>query len=271
MVRSSVFYQAAHRAVLPKYLALVLASGAVLTPASGPFRQNRRDPIPAKLMVETVLFFANFAVQRLFIFKPSRKAEAPGGRAAPALLLGTICALVFFVLLAVEWLRLSNRPSFFRSPSGIPIGLKRFEHYTGAYLALAVPLLVIVPWIFAGFMAALLAVLSAVSIGPQAVLATSFFLLSSCALGSKLLRVKEDSAENHLLATLLGAAGYIFAMTFLARQPVNHPAVWAGILAAPFCSTRAACGGAWRSGSAVCATPNCVLSASARRSRCSCS
>src|SRR5581483_354681 len=35
------------------------------------------------------------------------------------------------------------------------------------------------------------------------------------------------------LATVLGTSIYIFLMTFLARQPVNYPAVWLVLLALP--------------------------------------
>jgi hypothetical protein len=72
------------------------------------------------------------------------------------------------------------------------------------------------------------------AVGPQAVLATAFFLIASCALGSKLLgRAEQDSVETHLCATLLGMGVCIFLMTFLARLPVNYPAVWAVLLAVP--------------------------------------
>jgi hypothetical protein len=61
-----------------------------------------------------------------------------------------------------------------------------------------------------------------------ALLAVAAFLISACALGSKLLGASDDSsAENQLCATLLGIAVYIFLMTFLARLPVNYPAVYA--------------------------------------------
>jgi hypothetical protein len=39
--------------------------------------------------------------------------------------------------------------------------------------------------------------------------------------------------RNQLCATLLGIAVYIFLMTFLARLPVNYPAVYAVLLAIP--------------------------------------
>jgi hypothetical protein len=115
-----------------------------------------------------------------------------------------------------------------------PVGLHRLARFGGEYLAVAVPLLLMVPWTFAGLVFGLTILGTAIAVGPQAVLATAFFLIASCALGSKLLgRSKEDSVETHLCATLLGMGVCIFLMTFLARLPVNYPAFWAVLLAVP--------------------------------------
>ena len=87
MVRRSVFYsKQRHKTVLPKYLLLVLVSGTVsyagIRLLSAKLGIN---PVSAKLMVETVLFFANFAVQRMFIFKPQAGGRGPGaGGQGPA-------------------------------------------------------------------------------------------------------------------------------------------------------------------------------------------
>jgi len=79
MVRSSVFYsKQRHKTVLPKYLLAVLVSGAV-SYAGIRFLSARLgiNPVSAKLMVETVLFFANFAVQL------SGRSKAPIKSALP--------------------------------------------------------------------------------------------------------------------------------------------------------------------------------------------
>jgi hypothetical protein len=115
-----------------------------------------------------------------------------------------------------------------------PIGLKRFTRYIGEYLALAVPLLLMVPWTFAGLMGALLLLLTAISVGPQPLLSAGFFLISSCALGSILLgRSKTGSVTIQLCATLLGSGVYVFLMTLMARLPVNYSLVWGILLAIP--------------------------------------
>jgi hypothetical protein len=65
-------------------------------------------------------------------------------------------------------------------------------------------------------------------------LAVAFFLISACALGSRLLGRKHDDApESQLFSALLGTGVWIFVMTLVARLPVNYPAVWAGLLAVP--------------------------------------
>src|ERR1019366_2608095 len=125
-----------------------------------------------------------------------------------------------------------------------PVGLQRLARFGGEYLAIAVPLLLIVPWTFAAMVFGLAILGTAIAVGPQAVLATAFFLIASCALGSKLLgRSKEDSIATHLCATLLGMGVWIFLMTFLARLPVNYPVFWAVLFAVPVVWDRR---GVWR-------------------------
>jgi len=71
MVRSSVFYsKQKHQSVLPKYLTLVVVSGTASYWGIHLMRERLGvSPVPAKLLVETILFFVNFAVQRLFIWE----------------------------------------------------------------------------------------------------------------------------------------------------------------------------------------------------------
>jgi len=91
-----------------------------------------------------------------------------------------------------------------------------------------------VPWTFAAAVTALTAAGTAFAIGPLALLAVAFYLISSCAVGSRLLgRKHSDSPESQVFSTLLGAAVWICAMNLVARIPVNYPAVWAALLAIP--------------------------------------
>jgi glycosyltransferase involved in cell wall biosynthesis len=268
MVRRSVFYsKQRHKTVLPKFLLLVLVSGTVSY--AGIRLLSARlgiNPVSAKLMVETVLFFANFAVQRMFIFKPQSSnaggtaratstppptfSESEVGQAVPpaqpAASRQWDVWLVFLVFLAALGLEVYGFRTghLFSQHIWEPVGLQRLARFGGIFLAVAAPLLLIVPWTFAALVFGLTILGTAIAVGPQPVLATAFFLIACCALGLKLLgRSKEDSIATHLCATLLGIAVCIFLMTFLARLPVNYPAFWAVLLALPVaCDLR----GVWR-------------------------
>jgi putative flippase GtrA len=137
-----------HKAVLPKYLLLWLASGMatyggirLLTSRLG------MDALPAKLSMETLLFLANFAVERLFIFKPEEPAPARAAaprpvRTLPAGLISAVVLVIFLAALAVEAYGFRTANLFSQSVWD-PIGVKRFLRYMGMYLGLAVPLLVV--------------------------------------------------------------------------------------------------------------------------------
>jgi dolichol-phosphate mannosyltransferase len=235
-VRGSVFYShQQHKKVLPKYLLLALVSGAASYGGIRLLATVGIATVPAKLTVESLLFLVNFAVQRLFIFKPGeRKPEAEvETRRGPAWLPSTLVAAVFLGALAVEAYGFRTA-ALFSQEIWEPIGVRRFLKYIGMFLGIIVPLLMMAPWSLAGAIAALTVVGTAFAIGPLALLAVVFYLISSCALGSRLLgRKHDDGPESQLFATLLGAAVWIFAMTLVARIPVNYPAVWAAVLAIP--------------------------------------
>ena len=236
MVRRSVFYsKQRHKTVLPKYLLLVLVSGSVSYAGIRLLSAKLGiDPVYAKLIVETILFFANFAIQRMFIFEPQAQLAPEPPKPVARRQWGAWLVLpVFLGALGLEVYGFRTG-HLFSQHIWEPVGLQRLAKFGGEYLAVAVPLLLIVPWTFAALVFALTILGTAIAVGPQAVLATAFFLIASCALGSKLLgRAEEDSVETHLCATLLGMGVWIFLMTFLARLPVNYPAFWAVLLAAP--------------------------------------
>ena len=235
-VRSSVFYShQRHKTVLPKYLLLALVSG---TASYGGIRLLAATmgiaAIPAKLAVESVLFLVNFAVQRLFIFKPEGRSQEPEVKTTrDPRPLAAVVAAVFVGALAIEAHGFLTA-TLFSQDVWVPIGVTRFLKYIGIFLGASVPLLTMVPWSYATAIGGFTAVGTAVAIGPMALLAVVFYLGSSCALGSRLLGRKHgDAPESQLLATLLGTAVWIFAMSLVARIPVNYPAVWAGLLAVP--------------------------------------
>jgi len=241
MVRRAVFFsKLRHASVLPEYLLLVCLSG--VTSYAGIQLLNSRFHIqllPAKLLVESLLFFANFAIQRDFIF--GRSPEGSGqDRARPAWIDSVPSWIPRAVLASLAVLLLGTVLHGFRAErmwlnSGwTAIGSYRFLHYTKIFWAASLAILLVVPAAFAPIVAVLVAVATAVAIGPLALLAVAAFLIASCALGSKLLGTSgEPSPENQLCATLLGIAVYIFLMTFMARLPVNYPAVYLVLLAIP--------------------------------------
>ena len=250
MVRARVFAsREAHRVLLPRFLLLVGASGTA-SYLGIHYLTTRLDvtAMPAKLFVETLLFFVNFTVQRLFIFhgREATRVRRPWprlGRFYAWLLLAVLAALV---VLEIYGFRTSH---LFSQEIWEPAGRARLIQFAALYLAAATALLILVPWAFAGLAAALLVVLTAIGIGPAALLSVLFFLVSAWSLGRVVLR--EDSspirAPNvsegfpvtpHLLALLLGMSVYIFLMPFVARLPVNYPWLYALVLALPILANR---------------------------------
>ena len=278
MVRARVFAsREAHRVLLPKYLLLVLTSGTAsylgiqyLTTRLGVTAMS------AKLFVETLLFFVNFAVQRMFIFH-SREGAGVGNRArgdrAPWVRFYTwliLAVLAMLVALEVYGLRTSH---LFSQEIWDPEGRARLPQFAALFLAAATALLILAPWIFAGLAVALLVVLTAIGVGPLAFLAVVFFLLSAWSLGGLIVGRTPRSAADapvglrgvdeadlagekrvqgdprglaqraprppHLLSILLGMAIYIFLMPFAARLPVNYAWVYALVLALPILANRA--------------------------------
>src|ERR1035437_2456775 len=192
MVRARVFVsREAHQVLLPKYLLLVVSSGTA-SYLGIQFLTTRLGvtAMPAKLFVETLLFAVNFAVQRMFIFhgregngegngedKAARRPRAPSVRFYTWLILAVLAVLV---ALEIYGFRTSH---LFSQEIWDPQGRARLPQFAALYLAAATALLILLPWIFARLAAALLVVLTAIAIGPAALLAVVFFLISAWSLG----------------------------------------------------------------------------------------
>jgi glycosyltransferase involved in cell wall biosynthesis len=229
MVRARVFVsKERHLVLLPKYLLLVVASGTasylgirIIT------ARLAITAMPAKLFVETLLFFVNFAVQRTFIF---RNREDSGRRPLPALSCRFYAWLILVVLAVLAGVEVYGfgTSHLFAQQIWAPQGWVRLLQFGALYIAVATTLLILAPWIFAGLAATLLLVLTAIAIGPAAIFAVLLFLLSAWSLGTLVGRQKEP-----LLATLFGIAAYIFPMPFVARLPINYAWVYGAVLAIP--------------------------------------
>jgi glycosyltransferase involved in cell wall biosynthesis len=226
MVRRSVFYsRQRHLSTLPKYLGLVLLScaasygGIQLLGASVGI-----PPVAAKLMVESALFFVNFAVQRLLIF---RSPDAPPREPweIPARPFAILLWLVLAALIGVE-IHGFRTGHLFAQDLWHPTGLQRFWRYGRIFALFSVPVLALAPRAFLPLVAAIALAGTALAAGPLALAATALFLISACAVGSRIV-------EDEMLATLSGTGVFILLMLAVARMPVNYSAVWACALLLP--------------------------------------
>ena len=234
MVRRTVFFsRERHFYVLPKYLLLVCVSGAAsYAGIELLYSSSHMRPLAAKLLVETLLFFANFAIQRDFIFG-KREGEQVKETVRPASMHTVALAAAAIALLWIEW-RGFRSGHLFAQEIWSQVGRQRFIHYTWLFGLAGSAILLIAPPAFAAIAVGLMVVATVIAVGPLPILAPAAFLLASCALGSKLLGGRaDDTAEGQLCATLVGVGVYVFLMTFLARLPVNYWAVYLMMLAVP--------------------------------------
>jgi glycosyltransferase involved in cell wall biosynthesis len=245
MVRARVFASREdHEVLLPKYLLLVVTSGTASYLGIQLFMTRLAvSAMPAKLFVETLLFFVNFTIQRTYIFhgpegNGERLRRAPSGRFYTGLILAVLAALV-----AVEVYGLVHG-HLFAQTIWSPEGLARVLQFAALYIAASAALLILAPWIFAGLAAALIVLFTAIALGPLALLSVLFFLLSAWSLGALVVGrtpwSAADAPVGHLLSLLLGIAIYIFLMPFTARLPVNYAWVYVLVLSLPVLANRSA-------------------------------
>jgi glycosyltransferase involved in cell wall biosynthesis len=229
MVRRSVFYsRERHQKVLPKYLGLVVVSGA--TSYAGIrwlIAVLRMGAVPAKLLVESALFLVNFTVQRVFIFQPQEGGRNQERRFQRFFTLIIAALLIALAAVETEGFLTSH---VFAQDIWTPAGARRFARYTIAYLLVAIPLLLKFPSRFFAVMTLLMLALTALSAGVQPVVAVVFFLVSAFAFGTLLMGRR---GANPLCTLLLGAGLDVFVMMLTSRLPVNNPAVWTALLAIP--------------------------------------
>ena len=241
MVRRTVFFsQLRHASVLPKYLLLVCLSGCASYAGIRLLNSSFAiGMVPAKVLVESLLFFANFAIQRDFIFGKNATPYHPKtirrkwniARYKPSM--SQVLAGAAIVLLAI-FLFGFLAGHLWTNPGWTLLGGHRVMRYTALFAAASLPLVLFASGLFAPIVAALFTLATAMALGPLALLAVALFLISAWALGSKLLGAGgESSVDRDLCAVLLGIAVYIFLMTFIARLPVNYPAVYLVLLAIP--------------------------------------
>jgi hypothetical protein len=91
--------------------------------------------------------------------------------------------LVSVVALEIHGFRTAH---LFAQEIWYPAGLERLLRFSGLYAAIATAFLILAPWAFASLVTGLFLLLSAISVGPQALLAVIFFLVSAWSLGEML-------------------------------------------------------------------------------------
>jgi hypothetical protein len=143
----------------------------------------------------------------------------------------------FLCMLGAEAYGFSTH-ALFAQQIWVPAGLKHLARYTGWFLAVAAPALLMAPWLFTPLICAAVVCLTAAAVGPMAVFGVAFFLLSGHALGRKLL------GTPGACATLLGVSVYLLLMNLTARAPLNYWWTWGIVLAIPLAADWR---GAWRS------------------------
>jgi glycosyltransferase involved in cell wall biosynthesis len=223
MVRKTVFAsEEGHQVLLPRYLLLVASSGTAsylgiqfLTSRFGV------NAMPAKLFVETLLFFVNFAIQRMFIF---REARPGGGKVFARLILLVLAAVI---ALELYGLRTSH---VFAQEIWEAAGKARAIWFAALYAGVSTALLIMVPWLFVPLAVVLIAGLTVIFLGPATAGSVALFLVSAWSLGRLLGRRLKHSAAVDLL---LGIAVYIFILPFAVRVPVNYWWTYAIVLAIP--------------------------------------
>ena len=148
-------------------------------------------------------------------------------------LFGWVVAFVLFAAICLEVYGFSLR-NLFTQRIWDAVGLQRLAYFTGLFVAIAAPILLVVPWCFAGLAIGIVMFGTALSVGLQPPFAVALFLVSSDTLGRRVLRDDDtESWESEILVTLIGMGAYIFLMYVAARWPVNYPAVWGSVLIAP--------------------------------------
>jgi len=229
VARSKVFKsQQPHGSAFFQYVLLVAANGCVSY--FGVRALAGFAPIVvAKIVVESLLWCATFAVQRLLIFR--RDVRAPAIARTKAIHpFGLLAAIALFALVVVELHGVAVQ-RIFSQEIWLDPGWTRFLRYTKIYSVVALALVLSPPSVWLAFIGLGL-VLTAMSTGVAAVAATILFLWSCSALGSIVL-ARAERFTDELCAFLTGAGIYILFMTATARLPVHSAPVWITLLLAP--------------------------------------
>ena len=229
MVRWAVFQtRNRHSTTVPRYLTLVVASGAVSYACISLLLNATHIPVLwAKIGVESLLFFVNFAVQRDWVFRRgSSDTEEPAAR--PSRLFGLLlwAALLFPLVLEIVYFRSAHLLAL---PTWDAIGQRHFEHYAWWFAAGAAFIGVFLRRYFVSIVAGVILVCSLLAVGPLAVFAVLLFVFSATLLG----RLVFGGAVEARLAFPGGLAVWIVAMSLTAHLPIHYPGTYLAALLLP--------------------------------------
>ncbi|MGA3024234.1 MAG: glycosyltransferase [Bryobacteraceae bacterium] len=229
MVRWAVFRaRDSHSTAFPRYLALVLASGAASYAGITLLMDATHLPVLwLKIGVESLLFFVNFAVERDWVFTRAhgQAAEASG---EPSPLARPLLWAALLVPLVLEMVCFRSG-HLLSQPTWEPAGLRRFEHYTVAFTAVALVFAVLRRRYFLPVCIAAILICSTWAVGPMAVGAVVLLVFSATVLG----RLVFGETVEARLAFLAGLALWILAISLTARLPIHYPATYLAALALP--------------------------------------
>ena len=222
-VRSAVFCaRDAHRIAMPKFLALVAVSGTAAYFGIRAVVASTNVPVLwAKIAVESLLFFVNFAVQRHWVF-PKRGAAGEAVWRPVRIALWTAvlvgCGALFYGLATTNVLQLYT---------WTPSGTRRFRFYTIAFVIGASVFYRVAPKYFplALSIAAVACSVMAVGIVPVGSLA---LIVSSCAVLGRWL----FGGRSWVVSFVAGLAVWALAIGLLASVPVHYAVVYVSLLVA---------------------------------------
>lgn len=216
MVRNRVFRtRDRHAAAFPKFIALNIASGT----ASYEFIRLMAGAAPvmiAKLVVESLLFFVNFVVEREWVFSDREKPAWLRSIAVWMLLALPAVALAA----ALPGTRLFSEEGF--REIWTPLGLHHLWRYSVLFAVTATTVMLLARRYFVAVVAAAVLVGSVRAVGAAPPAAVLLFLFSATVLG----RAIFGRALEPRLAAMAGLAIWTVSMTLAARLPVHYPATY---------------------------------------------
>ncbi|HWE48998.1 MAG TPA: bifunctional glycosyltransferase family 2/GtrA family protein [Bryobacteraceae bacterium] len=230
VVRRAVFHvRERHTSAFPKYLALTAISGAVSYACIRMVTDTFHIPVfRTKIAVETLLFFANFAVQRDWVFLRSGNAAVVEQPSEPWSFKKTdLLWLLLMIPAGIEIYGFTHVP--LDGQIWGAAGNHRFHKYIEFFAALTFLFGIFARRYFLPVLVAAVVLCSAFAVGIVPVASVLLFVFSATILG----RLCFGDSTEGWLAFLGGAALWIAGMYLTLHLPIHYPAVHLAALAIP--------------------------------------